>query len=99
MIIHATKAPSRTRQMKATAHAATRRQVAIANGIPITVMHIHFKTIPKLCHECTNPAHAAVGILDMLVLLKNEAIQYRTGVELEPCARNVKRGCSVLAIQ
>jgi hypothetical protein len=53
---------------KANAAAAMRRHVAIAAGIPTTVMHIHFKTMAKVCQEWMKPFQAAVGIVKSLVV-------------------------------
>jgi hypothetical protein len=58
----------RTRAAKAKTAIATRRQVAIAKGIPTTVMHIHFRTIARVCQEWIKPFQAAVGMVGLLMV-------------------------------
>jgi hypothetical protein len=62
---HAPAAAPSTRAAKARTAAATTTHVAIAKGMPTTVMHIHLRTIASVCQEWIKPAHWGVGILNL----------------------------------
>lgn len=89
---HARNAAKRPNNTNATAAAAIRRHVAAANGIPTTDMHIHLRTMARLCHACTKPIHAAVGIVTIfsigrasLKLSRISRRQVSSRCDMQPC--------------